>query len=91
MNDFKTCGCKPSYTDISHYVWNVDSGGGLRVSDAILDRYNVVPDCKDATFRLNELDITLAESKMREYLGNISTLTVSGAKFIKLESGGEHR
>ena len=85
MNDFKTCGCKPSYTDISPYVWNVDSHGGLRVSD-ILNRYNVVLDCKDITFRLKELDITLTESKMKEYLDNISTLTINGIKFIKVES-----
>ena len=83
MNDFKTCGCKPSYTDISPYVWNVDSGGGLCVSD---NRYNVVLDCKDVTFRLKELDITLTESKTKEYLDNISTLTINGVKFIKLES-----
>ena len=70
MNDFKTSGCNPSHTGDSPYVWNVDSGGGLRFSDAILP-YNVVLDCKDVTFRLNELDITLVESKMKEYLDNI--------------------
>ena len=83
MNDFKTCGCKPSDTSYSPYVWNVDSGGGLCVSDAILQPYNVVLDCKDVTFRLKELDITLTESKMEEYLGSISTLTINGIKFIK--------
>ena len=83
MNDFKTCGYKPSDTSYSPYVWNVDSGGGLCVSDAILKHYNLVLDCKDVTFRLNELDITLAESKMKEYLDNISTLTINGIKFIK--------
>lgn len=67
----------------SPYVWNVDSHGGLCVSDAILNHYNLVLDCKDVTFRLNELDITLAESKMKEYLDNISTLTINGIKFIK--------
>ena len=86
MNDFKTCGCKPSYTDISPYVWNVDAHGGLCVSDAILNRYNLTLDCKDVTFRLKELDITLTESKMKEYLDNISTLTINGIKFIKVES-----
>ena len=86
MNDFKTSGCKPSYTDISPYVWNVDSHGGLCVSDAILNRYKVVLDCNDVTFRLKELDITLVESKMKEYLDNISTLTINGIKFIKVES-----
>ena len=86
MNDFKTCGCKPSYTDISPYVWNVDSGGGLCVSDAILNRYNVVLDCRDVTFRLKELDITFTESKMKEYLDSISTITINGIKFIKVES-----
>ena len=85
MNDFKTSGCKPSYTDISPYVWNVDSGGGLRFSDAILP-YNVVLDCKDVTFRLKELDITLVESKMKEYLDNIDAITINGIKFIKVES-----
>ena len=83
MNDFKTSGCKPSDTSYSPYVWNMDSGGGLCVSDAILQPYNVVLDCKDVTFRLNELDITLTESKMKEYLGSISTLTINGIKFIK--------
>ena len=83
MNDFKTCGCKPSDTSYSPYVWNVDSCGGLCVSDAILKPYNVFLDCKDVTFRLNKLDITLAESKMKEYLDNISTLTINGIKFIK--------
>ena len=86
MNDFKTCGCKPSYTDISPYVWNVDSHGGLCVSDAIPNHYNLTLDCKDVTFRLKELDITLTESKMKEYLDNISTLTINGIKFIKVES-----
>lgn len=83
MNDFKTSGCKSSYTSNSPYVWNVDSGGGLCISDAILKPYNVVLDCKDVTFRLNELDITLAESKMKEYLDNISALIINGIKFIK--------
>ena len=86
MNDFKTSGCKPSDTSYSPYVWNMDSGGGLCVSDAILQPYNVVLDCKDVTFRLNELDITLTESKMKEYLDNISTITINGIKFIKVES-----
>ena len=83
MNDFKTSGCKPSDTSYSPYIWNMDSHGGLCVSDAILKPYNVVLDCKDVTFRLNELDITLAESKTKEYLNNISTLTINGIKFIK--------
>ena len=86
MNDFKTSGCKPSDTSYSPYVWNMDSGGGLCVSDAILQPYNVVLDCKDVTFRLKELDITLVESKMKEYLDNISTITINGIKFIKVES-----
>ena len=86
MNDFKTCGCKPPYTDISPYVWNVDLHGGLCVSDAILNRYNLTLDCRDVTFRLKELDITLTESKMKEYLDNISTITINGIKFIKVES-----
>ena len=83
MNDFKTCGCKPSDTSYSSYVWNLDSGGGLCVSDAILKPYNVVLDCKDVTFRLKELDITLVESKMKEYLDNIDAITINGIKFIK--------
>ena len=44
MNDFKTCGCESSDTSHSPYVWNMDSGGGLCVSDAILQPYNVVLD-----------------------------------------------
>ena len=83
MNDFKTSGCKSSYTSNSPYVWNVDSGGGLCVSDAILKHYNLVLDCKDVTFKLNELDITLTESKTKEYLDNISTLIINDIKFIK--------
>lgn len=89
MNDFKTCGCNPSHTGDSPYVWNVDSGGGLCVSDAILKPYNLVLDCKDVTFRLKELDITLVESKMREYLDNIDAITINGIKFVKLESEGK--
>ena len=89
MNDFKTCGCKPSYTDISPYVWNVDSGGGLCVSDAILKPYNLVLDCKDVTFMLKELDITLVESKMKEYLDNIDAITINGIKFVKPASEGK--
>ena len=83
MNDFKTCGCKPSDTSYSPYVWNMDSGGGLCVSDAILKPYYVFLDCKDVAFRLNELDITLTESKMKDYLDNISALIINGIKFIK--------
>ena len=89
MNDFKTCGCKPSHTDYPPYIWNVDSGGGLCFSDAILKPYNLTLDCKDVTFRLNELDITLTESKTKEYLDNISTLTINGIKFIKPKSEGK--
>ena len=88
MNDFKTSGCNPSHTGDSPYVWNVDSCGGLCVSDAILNPYNLVLDCKDVTFRLKELDITLVESKMKEYLDNIGAITINGIKFIKVESDG---
>ena len=83
MNDFKTCGCKPSHTDYPPYIWNVDSSGGLCFSDAILKPYNLTLDCKDVTFRLNELDITLTESNTKGYLDIISTLTINGIKFIK--------
>ena len=91
MNDFKTSGCNPPHTDISPYVWNVDSHGGLCVSDAILNRYNVVLDCKDVTFRLKELDITLVESKMKAYIDNIDAITINGIKFIKPKSEGKAR
>ena len=86
MNDFKTSGCNPSHTGDSPYVWNIESNGGLSFSDSMIKSYNLVLDCKDVTFRLKELDITLTESKMKEYLDNISTLTINGIKFIKVES-----
>ena len=86
MNDFKTSGCNPSHTGDSPYVWNIESNGGLSFSDSMIKSYNLVLDCKDVTFRLKELDITLVESKMKEYLDNISTLTINGIKFIKVES-----
>ena len=86
MNDFKTSGCNPSHTGDSPYVWNIESDGGLSFSDSMIKSYNLVLDCKDVTFRLKELDITLVESKMKEYLDNISTLTINGIKFIKVES-----
>ena len=89
MNDFKTSGCNPSHTGDSPYVWNIESDGGLCVSDAILKPYNVVLDCKDVTFRLKELDITLVESKMKEYLDNIDAITINGIKFVKPESEGK--
>ena len=89
MNDFKTSGCNPSHTGDSPYVWNIKSDGGLCVSDAILKSYNVVLDCKDVTFRLKELDITLVESKMKEYLDNIDAITINGIKFVKPESEGK--
>ena len=89
MNDFKTCGCKPSYTDISPYVWNIESNGGLSFSDSMNKSYNLVLDCKDVTFRLKELDITLVESKMKEYLDNIGAITINGVKFVKVESEGK--
>ena len=89
MNDFKTSGCNQSHTGDSPYVWNVDSGGGSRVPDAILKPYNLVLDCKHVTFRLNELDITLDESKMKEYLDNIDAITINGIKFVKPASEGK--
>ena len=86
MNDFKTSGCNPSNTGDSPYVWNIESNGGLSFSDSMIKSYNLVLDCNDVTFSLKELDITLVESKMKEYLDNISTLTINGIKFIKVES-----
>ena len=86
MNDFKTSGCNPPHTGDSPYVWNIESNGGLSFSDSMIKSYNLVLDCKDVTFRLKELDITLVESKMKEYLDNISTLIINGIKFIKVES-----
>lgn len=89
MNDFKTSGCNSSHTGDSPYVWNVDSDGGLCVSDAILKPYNLVLDCKDVTFRLKELDITLVENKTKEYLDNIDAITINGIKFVKPKSEGK--
>lgn len=89
MNDFKTSGCNPSRIGDSPYVWNIESGSGLCVSDAILKPYNVVLDCKDVTFKLKELDITLVESKMKEYLDSIDALIINGIKFVKTASEGK--
>ena len=89
MNDFKTSGCKPSHTGDSPYVWNIESEGALSISDSMLKPYNVVLDCKDVTFRLKELDITLVESKMKEYLDNIDAIIINGIKFAKPESEGK--
>ena len=89
MNDFKTSGCNPSHTGDSPYVWNIESDGGLSFSDSMIKSYNLVLDCKDVTFRLKELDITLVESKMKEYLDNIDAITINGIKFVKQKSEGK--
>ena len=90
MNDFKTSGCNPSHTGDSPYVWNIESNGGLSFSDSMIKSYNLVLDCKDVTFRLKELDITLVESKMKEYLDNIDAITINGIKFVKPASEGKN-
>lgn len=85
MNDFKTCGCKPMQTSLA-----AGDAHGLCFSDSFALPRRVVLDCTDVTFRLKEFDINLSESKTKQLLDAIDTLTVNGIKFIKLESEGKY-
>lgn len=83
MNDFKTCGCKPSLTSLTI---DDDYGRRLSLSSSFAKPSGLIIDCTEVTFRLKELDININGSKTKEYLENIDVLTINGIKFIKLES-----
>ena len=84
MNDFKTSGCKHIRTDLT-----IDNG--YCFSSSFAKPRGLTIDCTDVTFRLKEADINLNAKALTAYLDAIDALTVNGVKFIKLESGGEHR
>ena len=97
MNDFKTSGnwvattsaglpdgYNSTNTGLPDGCYITPRDGVCFVDSMSLAKSNsIILDCKDVTFRLKELDITLTESKMKEYLDNISTLIINGIKFIK--------
>ena len=78
MSDFKTCGANISYTGVSPYIFSGDSSSCFNTGSLSL-----VLDCKDVTFKLNELDINLNSSNTKQYLDDIDTLVINGIKFIK--------
>ena len=78
MSDFKTCGANISYTGVSPYTFGGESGLCFNTNSLSL-----VLDCKDVTFKLNELDINLDSSNTKQYLDDIDTLVINGIEFIK--------
>lgn len=82
MNDFKTSGCKPSYTGDPSPIL------GLGLSESFAVSPHLVIDCNGVTFSLKELgiDIALDEDKLRKFLENTDALVINGTKFIKVES-----
>ena len=78
MSDFKACGANISYTGVSPYIFGVDSTSYFNTNPLSL-----VLDCKDVTFKLNELDINLDSSNIKQYLDDIDTLVINGIEFIK--------
>ena len=78
MSDFKTCGANISYTGVSPYTFGGESGLCFNT-----DSLSLVLDCKDVTFKLDELDINLNSSNTKQYLDDIDTLVINGIKFIK--------
>lgn len=82
MNDFKTSGCKPSYTGDPSPIL------GLGLSESFAVSPHLVIDCNGVTFSLKELgiDIALDEDKLRKCLENADALVINGTKFIKVES-----
>ena len=78
MSDFKTCGANISYTGVSPYTFGGDSSSCFNTNSLSL-----VLNCKDVTFKLNELDINLNSSNTKQYLDDIDTLVINGIKFIK--------
>ena len=84
MSDFKTCGANISYTGISPYTFGGDSGSCFNTNSlSDIQPYLLVLDCKDVTFKLNELDINLNSSNTKQYLNDIDGLVINGIKFIK--------
>ena len=78
MSDFKTCGVNISYTGVSPYTFGGESGLCFNT-----DSLSLVLDCKDVTFKLDELDINLNSSNTKQYLDDIDTLVINGIEFIK--------
>ena len=84
MSDFKTCGANISYTGVSHYTFGGDRGLCFNTNSlSDIKPYNLVLDCKDVTFKLNELDINLNSSNTKQCLDDIDTLVINGIEFIK--------
>lgn len=85
MNDFKTSGCKPSYTGDPSPIL------GLGLSESFAVSPHLVIDCNGVTFSLKELDIdiVLDKGKLRKYLENANALVINGMKFVK--AGSEKR
>ena len=85
MNDFKTSGCKPSYTGDPFPVL------GLRLSESFAISPHLVIDCNGVTFSLKELsvDIALDEGKLRKCLETADALVINGMRFVK--AGPEKR
>ena len=78
MSDFKICGANISYTGVSPYTFGGESGLCFNTNSLSL-----VLDCKDVTFKLDELDINLNSSNTKQYLDDIDTLVINGIEFIK--------
>ena len=80
MNDFKTSGCKPSYTGDSPSILS------LRLSESFAISPHLIIDCNGVTFSLKELDIDIAldEGQLKKYLDNIDALIINGMKFVKV-------
>lgn len=80
MDDFKTSGCKPSYTGDPSPIL------GLRSSESFAISPHLIIDCNGVTFSLKELDIDIAldEGQLKKYLDNIDALIINGMKFVKV-------
>lgn len=80
MNDFKTSGCKPSYTGDPSPIL------GLSLSESFAISPHLIIDCNGVTFSLKELsiDIALDEGQLKKYLDNIDALIINGMKFVKV-------
>lgn len=80
MNDFKTSGCKPSYTGDSSSILS------LPLSESFAISPRLIIDCNGVTFSLKELDIDIAldEGQLKKYLDNIDALIINGMKFVKI-------
>ena len=84
MNDFKTSGCKPSYTGDSPYAGYIVSNGAMCSSVAFAKPLSLNLNCSDVTFRLKELDINLNTNSLETYFSAIDTLIINGMKFVKV-------